>query len=256
MLKKRRYAIKRLILPLIPIPVLDTYRRWRYGRIWFDPKRSIRDVFTEIYRSNMWGGRVGEAYSGPGSDPDVAKPYVRSILKLIEEKGVRSVVDIGCGDFRVGAELVKSGVPYHGVDVVRPLIESHQSRYGGEKVRFSCLDATTDELPPGDLCLIRQVLQHLSNQQAAAVLNKCLNYKYLVVTEHMLPVGRLSQPNLDIAHGADTRSERKSCVMLDREPFNLKIESVLCDVVDQDGSSIRTMSIEAGGNGEPTSPCG
>jgi len=31
--------------------------------------------------------------------------------------------------------------------------------------QFLCLDIISDELPDGDLCLLREVLQHLSNRE-------------------------------------------------------------------------------------------
>ncbi len=237
---------------LVPLWLADAYRRLRHGRTWFDPRgRSVRIVFTEIYRRNLWGGHPGELYSGPGSELAVAEPYIRAVTEYIHSHGIRSVVDLGCGDFRVGREVVAAaGVRYCGVDVVPELIERNQEAFGSELVRFACQDITRDSLPPADLCLIRQVLQHLSNAQIRAVLQNCSHYSGLIVTEHVLPEDKMILPNLDIRHGVETRVEIGSAVVLSALPFDLPVVEVLCDVPLPDGSIIRTVRL----NGSPATP--
>ena len=54
----------------------------------------------------------------------------------------------------------------------------------------------TDPLPDGELCLIRQALQHLSNADIQAISEKCTKYPRLIVTEHH-PDPLVGEPNLD-----------------------------------------------------------
>jgi predicted TPR repeat methyltransferase len=56
------------------------------------------------------------------------------------ERNVRSVVDLGCGDFRVGRLIAASGVSYTGVDVVEPLIAEDARRDGSPTVRFQRIE--------------------------------------------------------------------------------------------------------------------
>src|SRR5689334_14063560 len=103
--------VRKQIRALLPLHLVDTYRKWRYGRTWFDPDgRSVPTVFSEIYRRNMWGGQAGVFYSGPGSDPVVSRPYIEAVSDYIRASGIKSVVDIGCGDFRVGEQLLQLGI--------------------------------------------------------------------------------------------------------------------------------------------------
>ena len=240
MLSHLKDALRRIL----PHQVIGAYRRVRYGRTWVDFRnRSLQTTFTEIYRHNLWGGTIGEYYSGPGSDDAVTGPYVEAVTDFIRSQGVQSIVDIGCGDIRVGRQLVKAGVRYHGVDVVQDLVVRHRAEYGSGGVEFSCLDATTDPLPGADLCLIRLVLQHLSNAQIEQVLTNCRKYPYLVVTEHVLPAGPDVRPNVDIHHGAETRIDIGSYVALEHAPFGRSIDRALCEVRLADGSIIRTVSV-------------
>ncbi len=77
-------------------------------------------------------------------------------------------------------------------------------------------------MPLGDCAIIRQVLQHLSNAEVQAIVNKLVNFKYLILTEH-LPKGDFI-PNKDIISGQGIRLKKKSGINLLAPPFNLKVK--------------------------------
>lgn len=82
--------------------------------------------------------------------------------------------------FRVGRLIcAQCDLRYVGVDAVPDLIAYNRSRFGGPQVEFRCTNLIDDELPDGELCLIRQVLQHLSNAEISRVLAKCAKYQYV-----------------------------------------------------------------------------
>lgn len=235
--------LKRKLRSIFPTRWVNAYRRWRYGRTWFDPTdRSVATVFSEIYRHNVWGGSQGKPYSGPGSDPDMARSYVLAAGEFIRTFDIKSILDLGCGDFRIGEQLARLGVSYHGIDVVPDLIALHEASHARNGISFSCQDAITDDLPDVDLCLIRQVLQHLSNEQVQRILSRCARFRYVIVTEGVLTVDVI-EANRDIVHGNETRLEHGSCLVLDKPPFNLCIEKILCEVKHPAGYVIRAMQV-------------
>jgi hypothetical protein len=237
-------SLKDTIRRLVPLRLLDAYRTFRYGRTWIEGGSTSRsEVFTRIYRGNLWGTGDGKYYSGPGSDHVVSAPYVEAIAAYIKNNGIRSLVDIGCGDFRVGRELAGLVDSYHGVDIVKELVEAHQREHGSERIHFSCLDVTVEQPPEAQLCLVRQVLQHLSNREISDVLDRCRRYEHIMVTEHILPPERRRAPNLDIEHGVQTRVDIGSCVLLDERPFLWSKVETLCEVQLPDGSLISTMRV-------------
>lgn len=189
--------------------------------------RSIAEVFEEIYRKQLWGGSEDGISSGAGSSQSVAEPYANAVREFIRARGVRSVLDIGCGDFRVGALLRMDGVRYVGVDIVEDVVRRNSARFANGSTTFICRNALVDDLPPADLCLVRQVLQHLSNQEIAALLGRLSNYPHVLITEHLPPPGSEVRPNIDKPHGSDTRVSDGSGVFLDLPPFNLPIETVV-----------------------------
>ncbi len=186
----------------------------------------LQQIFEDIYSGQRWGSGGREFDSGSGSVDAVASPYVDAIARYVADRGVRSIVDLGCGDFRVGSAIVAAtGVRYTGVDIARPLIEHLRSTAANTSVDFQCLNLVEDPLPVGDLYLIRQVLQHLSNQQIATILGK-LQTADTIVTEH-IPIGPGIAWNKDKAAGPDVRLYRKSGVFLEHPPFSLPLETLL-----------------------------
>jgi hypothetical protein len=126
--------------------------------------------------------------------------------------------------------------------VVPELIARNRLKYTGLDVKFISIDATQDPLPAGDVCFIRQVLQHLSNAQIASILPKVCAFRHLIVTEH-LP-GRPFTANLDKMTGPTTRTTqfRPSGVVLSKPPFNLQASAskTLLRVEDEQGGVIET----------------
>ncbi len=137
-----------------------------YLHLWILPRihRAYRDLsvaetFQRIYRTKSWGDN-GEAFcSGSGSREEAAELYCAFVIQFIRDHQLQSITDLGCGDFYVGKRIVEAtGVRYTGIDVVPELIEHHKKSVKDPRVSFSCLDISSDPLPPSDLCLIRQVL--------------------------------------------------------------------------------------------------
>jgi SAM-dependent methyltransferase len=208
---------------------------------------SLPETFQRIYRTKAWGDDGEPFFSGPGSHRPICELYCASIVKFIEENKIRSVIDLGCGDFSVGRRIHEAtGVRYTGIDVVPELIEHHRKTVNYPLVSFECADITCDRLPVADLCLIRQVLQHLSNEEVTKVLANLGNFPLVLISEHT-PVNPASI-NCDKPHGPDVRAKYNSGLYIERPPFSapavelwafpLKKNSILRTVLlKQPGSS-------------------
>jgi hypothetical protein len=208
-------------------------------------EKPVEAVFTEVYASGVWG--KGEEFdSGSGSRGTVAAEYAALMRRIIDAEKARSVVDIGCGDFRVASQFVEGLDSYLGVDVVEHLIARNTATYGRPGIRFDTVDASQSDLPGADICLVRQVLQHLSNRQIAGILERCRKFPLVVVTEHWPSAAVASAPNRDKPHGPDTRLDKNSYVDIASDPFRVEpVEEVLRLPVDRSlyhpGETIRTV---------------
>ena len=183
-----------------------------------------RAVMEQVYELRLWGGEKIEFYSGLGSHQlEIVKPYIAVVISFLRSfKTPISVCDLGCGDFNVGKELVIYTKKYVAIDIVAPLITFNKEKFKEPNLEFHCLDIAVADLPIGDCAIVRQVLQHLSNGEVQAIINKLLNFKYLILTEHV-PKGDFI-PNKDILSGQGIRLKKKSGINLVATPFHLKVK--------------------------------
>lgn len=220
-MRQLRSTVRRLL----PDALVASYHGFQQSRInRINQRRTTEEVFTDIYTNNRWGGEPGSFCSGSGSrETTVVSPYIASVRRELERMGAAAMtaVDLGCGDFCVGQQLASSCGRYIGVDIVKPLIERNRMTFGGDRVSFQHANLVEDELPQGDICFVRQVLQHLSNVQILAVVPKLARYRWSFITEHQPSIARLRQTNIDKPHGGDIRVSRGSGVFLDQPPFDV-----------------------------------
>ena len=181
-------------------------------------------AMEQVYERKLWGGNNSNFYSGLGSHQlDIVKPYIAAVISFLKSfKTPITLCDLGCGDFNVGNQLVKYAKKYIAIDIVAPLIAFNKEKFKESNLEFHCLDIAVADLPLGDCAIVRQVLQHLSNAEVQAIVNKLVNFKYLILTEH-LPKGDFI-PNKDILSGQGIRLKKKSGINLLAPPFHLKVK--------------------------------
>jgi hypothetical protein len=217
--------VKAAIRRALPKKLVTAYRNHRdETRNRSDQHLSTEEVFTRIYSTNRWGGQSGTFCSGSGShDSAIVSPYIALVTAELERLGAASmtVVDLGCGDFAVGSRLAAFCGHYIGADIVKPLVAHNQATFGTEKVSFRHINIVDDDLPAGDICFVRQVLQHLSNDQITAVLPKLNRFRWCFISEHHPSPDRFGRPNEDKPHGDHIRIGQRSGVFLEQPPFDI-----------------------------------
>ncbi len=242
--------MKQLIKRLLPKAILTLNNkaqimllRHHFARL------TLRQAFSEIYDRGLWGSDGGgNYYSGSGSRGSAAEKYVSFVQDFIVMHQIKSVVDLGCGDFYIGKQIAPLTASYIGIDIVPALIDRLTTTYASEHISFKCLDITTDALPKADLCLVRQVFQHLSNCQIKNALSKLQTFPFVLITEHYPSKLVNSVSNKDKPHGPDTRLIENSGIILDQPPFNVNAKEVL--IVEADhylvapGETIRTFLLK------------
>ncbi len=146
------------------------------------PRRSVRDAFTRHYERRGWGD--AESVSGPGSSLRSTETLRRALPALFAERGIRSVLDAGCGDVHWFRELAVDLDEYVGVDVVEALAVRNQAAHGGGGRRFLAMDVIHDPLPRVDLILCRDCLVHLKSRQIVTALRnfRSSGSRYLLAT--------------------------------------------------------------------------
>lgn len=180
-------------------------------------------VMEQIYEMKLWGNNNSNFYSGEGSHhPKIIEPYITVVSTFLKSfKQPLVVCDLGCGDFNVGKHFIIHVKEYIAIDIVSSLIDFNSKIYNNDNLEFHCLDISKDNLPQADCVIIRQVLQHLSNNEVANILDKLSHYKYIIITEH-IPNGFFI-PNKDIIAGQGIRLKKKSGLQIAKAPFYFNI---------------------------------
>ncbi len=169
------------------------------------------DIFTDIFRTNHWGGV--ESVSGLGSDRQQTTFLIPELENLLKRYRIESMLDIPCGDFNWMRDVAYDG-DYIGADIVTPLVQINRLRYASEKRTFEVLDITTDTLPSVDLIFARDCLVHLSIEQVFEALDniKASGSTYLLATTYFWQTKEFN-------HDIDTGEWRR--LNLHQPPFNL-----------------------------------
>lgn len=194
--------------------------------------RTNADIFSEVYEKKLWvenPNNQEDFYSGSGSYGDIASEYISCVNNFIKDNNITTITDIGCGDFKIGSQIA-SGNPnlkYTACDVVPSLIERNKKKFSNSNVEFKVIDGSKDPLPLSQLLTIRQVLQHLSNKDISAILEKTKGFPYVIISEHIFKVGLEKTYNKDKPSGPDIRLSQMSGVYIDKAPFNLKVKEIL-----------------------------
>ena len=216
--------MKSAIKAIIPERVLHVIRqaRRRHQLAAFRGQ-PIGATFDAIYARGLWNHGV-PFNSGSGSYGDCAAQYVAFVQNLIRSHDIRSIVDVGCGDFNVGSKLCGHVEQYRALDVSQVIIDQNRKTFASlDNVVFTQLDGTAQPLPRADLVTIRQVLQHLTNAQIERVLRNVerSGARFALISEHVPTAPFLAGPNLDVpSHSADTRVLLDSGVFIDEAPFS------------------------------------
>ena len=191
---------------------------------------TVEEAFTGIYQHQRWGRG---AWSGEGSDPTRLERYIRLLQQFIRERGITSVVDLGCGDWQFSRQIDWSGVNYIGIDVVPTLIQQLNTNYARNGVCFVHGNVVTCDLPAADLAISKDVLQHLPNELVLQFLGRLRRFKYAILTndrKQYYPSWRdvwnfrrvyMTVPNSEISTGGYRP------IRLREPPFNLKAHELL-----------------------------
>jgi 2-polyprenyl-3-methyl-5-hydroxy-6-metoxy-1,4-benzoquinol methylase len=113
-----------------------------------------------------------ESLSGPGSS--IANTVeVRNLLhKCIFNYNIKSILDLGCGDWNWLQNVCLDGVNYLGWDADVDLIVSNLFNYSEDNITFDTLDICLEEYPSVDLIICRDVLFHMPINLAQKIINK------------------------------------------------------------------------------------
>lgn len=123
----------------------------------------VSAAFSRIYQTNAWNGI--ESVSGPGSGTAATKKVAEEILLLVKNLGVKSVLNVGCGD-----DFWMPDLPgYVGIDAAPEAIALARKNHP-DRTYMVLPGAHLDETWSADLVICRDAIQHLSLSDGRALM--------------------------------------------------------------------------------------
>lgn len=151
----------------------------------------MEQFFTNVYEKCEWGDNKNSSYkgsSGGGSSIEInINTYVPFLKKFIMENNIKSIVDLGCGDFVCGPLIYNTlDIKYTGYDTYEKVIIHNSDNNCKEKYNFYHLDFYNkkEEILPADLCILKDVLQHWKMDEIYNFLDYITDtkkYKYILI---------------------------------------------------------------------------
>ena len=150
----------------------------------------MEDIFTNIYETNIWGNNGNKHYSGSsgnGSSISYNEKYIKILKKIINDYNISTIVDLGCGDFRIGRLLYDDiDIIYTGYDTYKKVIDYNITQYPAPKYTFKHLDIYTykENIIEGDMCILKDVIQHWTEEEIYIFLDyltESKKFKYILL---------------------------------------------------------------------------
>lgn len=185
------------------------------------------DVFDKIYEYSYWGKG-----SGGGSSPEATQPYKVFLEDFIRQHEIKSVVDLGCGDWQFSQFLDFGDATYIGIDASKRVIAHNQQSFSRPGVSFANLPKDCNDIPSADLLVCKDVLMHLSTKEVQDIVSILPNFKYALITNDVPCLSafgeiilRLRRPFWPVVNREIKTGDYRTLDPTQR-PFNLKLKKV------------------------------
>lgn len=159
-----------------------------------------------------------ESLSGPGSHLVNTKETVKLLSEFIKKNNIKSILDLGCGDWNWFKLVNLNGASYEGWDAHLDMIKMNIAEYGNDNINFYTKDIITEEYPKVDLIICRDVLFHLDIKFSSKVVEKVKkSTKYFISTSF-----NEKETNNNISSYCLIKNWGFTTINLNIKPFNLK----------------------------------
>jgi ubiquinone/menaquinone biosynthesis C-methylase UbiE len=176
----------------------------------------MKQKFTNTFQNDGWHMGSGESKSGLGSSLEYTISFRDNLVRIINQYKIEKIFDCSCGDWNWMKEIKNFLPEYIGNDIVEPLVEENNQKFGTDKIKFVSNDMLSQmklyEDKYFDLIICRHTLEHLVNDYCFDVINEIKRVtKYAIITST-----NTSETNLEIQ---DMNGAAARMINLEASPF-------------------------------------
>jgi thiol-disulfide isomerase/thioredoxin len=150
---------------------------------------NLYNIFNDTYKNKIWG-EEGDG-SGTGSEPSNTINTRKSLIKIIKEYNVKTLIDAPCGSCKwtkiLLEDLQKENIKinYYGFDIADQSIINANKNLESLKtyhtIKIQQGSITDTQFPEADMILCRDTLQHLSYNSISKTLHNFAKTKSIIV---------------------------------------------------------------------------
>ena len=135
-----------------------------------DSQTNHETIFTHVYETSRWGNNLNSEYKGSSGTGSAVKfnemEYIPFLQTFIKKNNIKSIGDLGCGDWRCGKLIYDSlNINYTGYDVYSKLITRNQHNFPQYKFKHLDFFNFPKYISFADTLIIKDVLQHWTNDE-------------------------------------------------------------------------------------------
>lgn len=132
-----------------------------------------------------WSKGLPETACGSGSTLRYNDKLINRLNEIIQKYSIKSIVDLGCGDFNWMSQVNLDGVDYKGYDWI---LRFEYIEKGYDNIQFFEANIGEMDIPQADLIICKDVFIHMKNEHIFQVLNRIAfsESKYLLTSTYAI----------------------------------------------------------------------
>jgi 2-polyprenyl-3-methyl-5-hydroxy-6-metoxy-1,4-benzoquinol methylase len=107
------------------------------------------------------------------------------LQEFLKNHEIKTVVDLGCGDWAFSRYIDWTGIEYIGIDVVKHVVERNQKLFAQDNIKFIHANFKAINIQEADLFLCKDALQHFSNDDIRKVIAHLPKYKHSLIANYI-----------------------------------------------------------------------
>ena len=147
---------------------------------------------------------------------------------------VRTIVELGCGDWSTTNKISLGEREYVGIDIVKAVIDQNENRFGSDRIKFLHSDFV-DQAPPGRSIACKGCPATSFNASVVKFIQSSLkSYRYAIFTndirktEYRSIVFGIRFPRRFDVCNRDIRDGESRSISVRNPPFNLSVSECAC----------------------------
>lgn len=143
---------------------------------------TLKNKFSKVFRNNLFFG--SESLSGAGSDLLQTQIISKRLPEVCKQLGIKSLLDVPCGDFNWMSRVNLTGIRYTGADIVPQIIQQLNESFKDDSRNFKEINVVKDVPGNYDAIFCRDLFVHLNNTDIFRTINNFCDSKstYLIAT--------------------------------------------------------------------------